>query len=208
MGRRLGALAFWVNKSFSRGEVALADFPDDPPRIDLKLLSDERDRFRLKAAFHEAAALALDMAAHGVIGPPMPARLGDRAKRYGAKSLRNDLLMKVAALAVDVSGPFAARVIGRLVHQGPSLAELLADDSALDRHLDESVTGVWHPCGTCRMGRADDPMAVADQAGSVHGVERLSVCDASLFPSIPCANLNVPVIMTAERVADLMGGQP
>jgi 5-(hydroxymethyl)furfural/furfural oxidase len=203
MGRRLGALAFWVNKSFSRGEVTLAAAPDDPPEIDLRLLSDERDRMRLKSAFHDAAALALDMAAHGVIGPPMPARLADRARRYGAKTRRNDLLMKLAGAATDLSGSFAARLMGRVAYSGPSLAELLADDPALDAYLDASVTGVWHPCGTCRMGRAEDLGTVTNPLGMVHGVAGLGVCDASLFPSIPCANLNLPVIMTAERIAAL-----
>ena len=57
------------------------------------------------------------------------------------------------------------------------------------------------------MGRADDPMAVTDSAGLVHGVKGLRVCDASLMPTIPCANLNVPVIMMAERIAALIRGQ-
>jgi 5-(hydroxymethyl)furfural/furfural oxidase len=201
MGRRIGALAFWVNKSFSRGRLRLGLWPDNPPDIDLRLLSDERDRIRLRAAFREAAAIAAEMAATGAVGPPQPARLSDRARRYGAPTVRNRLLMGAAAALVDASGPFAARVAGRMSYSGPPLAELLSDDGALDDYLDESVTGVWHPSGTCRMGRADDALAVADSGGRVHGVENLSVCDASIFPTIPCANLNVPVIMAAEKIA-------
>jgi 5-(hydroxymethyl)furfural/furfural oxidase len=52
------------------------------------------------------------------------------------------------------------------------------------------------------MGRRDDRMAVCDPAGAVIGVEGLTVCDASLMPSIPCANLNLPIIMMAEKIAD------
>jgi 5-(hydroxymethyl)furfural/furfural oxidase len=63
------------------------------------------------------------------------------------------------------------------------------------------VSGTWHPCGTCRMGDARDPMAVADAAGRVIGVDGLRVCDASLMPTIPCANLNIPVVMMAEKIA-------
>jgi 5-(hydroxymethyl)furfural/furfural oxidase len=208
MGRRIGALAFWVNKSHSRGTVELAPAIDDAPQIDLRLLSDERDRIRLRAAFRQAAAMAGDMAAAGAIGPPQPAKLSDRARTYGAKTVQNTLLMGLAAMAVDLSGPFAASLMNRLSYNGPSLATLLADEAALDRYLDESVTGVWHPCGTCRMGRADDPLSVTDAMGGVHGMQGLSVCDASVFPTIPCANLNVPVIMTAERMADLMRASP
>ena len=69
-----------------------------------------------------------------------------------------------------------------------------------------SVGGTWHPSGTCRMGAANDPLAVTDSRGAVYGVEGLHVCDASLMPSIPCANTNVPTIMIAERVADALRG--
>lgn len=54
------------------------------------------------------------------------------------------------------------------------------------------------------MGAADDAMAVTGSDGAVHGVDALTVCDASLMPSIPCANTNVPTIMVAERIADML----
>jgi 5-(hydroxymethyl)furfural/furfural oxidase len=118
--------------------------------------------------------------------------------------LKNRIATGLAGLLVDASGPYAARVMRGLTHQGPSLDELLSDATALDSYLDSAVTGVWHASGTCRMGSAGDAMAVTDHAGRVHGVPGLRICDASLFPSIPCANLNVPVIMVAERIADLI----
>jgi 5-(hydroxymethyl)furfural/furfural oxidase len=52
------------------------------------------------------------------------------------------------------------------------------------------------------MGRADDPMAVTDAAGRVNGTEGLRVVDASVFPVVPCANTNFPVLMTAEKMSD------
>jgi 5-(hydroxymethyl)furfural/furfural oxidase len=85
-----------------------------------------------------------------------------------------------------------------------SLAQLLADDHAMTQFVTRSVGGTWHPSGTCKMGAADDPLAVTDARGAVYGVEGLHVCDASLMPSIPCANTNVPTIMLAERIADLL----
>jgi 5-(hydroxymethyl)furfural/furfural oxidase len=174
---------------------------DAPPVIDMRLLSDERDRQRLKDAFHLAAGLAAEIAATGAAGPPQPARMSDRARKYGARTTRNRLLTGLAGAAVDLSGPFGALLLRRLTAEGPSLAELLADDAALDTYLDESVIGVWHASGTCRMGSAADPLAVTDNQGRVRGIEGLRICDASLFPTIPCANLNVPVIMTAEKIA-------
>jgi len=49
-----------------------------------------------------------------------------------------------------------------------------------------------------------DRMAVTDGFGRVHGVQGLRICDASLMPTIPRANTNIPVIMVAERLADLI----
>lgn len=207
VGRRMGALAFWVNKSFSRGHVTLADNIEAEPLVDMRLLSDDRDRIRLREAFHRAAGLALEISATGAAGPPQPARMSDRARKYGGYTVKNRLLTGLAAALIDLSGPFAHSTFRRLTAQGPTMAELLTDEAALDTYLDDSVIGVWHASGTCRMGRADDSMAVTDNQGRVHGVPGLRICDASIFPTIPCANLNVPVIMCAERIAALMRGQ-
>lgn len=59
----------------------------------------------------------------------------------------------------------------------------------------------FHPVGTCCMGPVTNPMAVVDSRGSVHGVDCLSVVDASIMPTIPAANTNLPSIMLAERCA-------
>ncbi len=204
IGRRMGALAFWVNKSFSRGHVMLAANADGPPEIDMRLLSDERDRVRLRQAFLLIAGMATDVARTGACGPPEPARLSDRARKYGPVTGYNRLATGLAGIMVDASGPFAARTMRMLTQQGPGLADLVHDERTLDDHLDQSVTGVWHASGTCRMGRGYDPLAVTDHAGRAHGMSGLRICDASLFPTIPCANLNIPVLMTAERIADLI----
>jgi 5-(hydroxymethyl)furfural/furfural oxidase len=204
VGMRMGALAFWVNKSYSRGHVTLDQDSERPPLIDMRLLSDERDRIRLRNAFRDIAGLARDIASGGAAGYPQPARLSDRARKYGPVTLRNRLATGLAGLLVDCAGPFGASVMRALTHEGPTLDDLLQDESALDAYLDHSVTGVWHASGTCRMGQSTNPLAVTDPSGRVYGVEGLRICDASVFPTIPCANLNVPVIMTAERIASLI----
>lgn len=58
----------------------------------------------------------------------------------------------------------------------------------------------WHACGTARMGAADDPFAVVDERCAVHGVDGLSVVDASVFPSIPSTPTNLTTAMLADRV--------
>lgn len=81
-------------------------------------------------------------------------------------------------------------------------------DEQLDDHIREHVESAYHPCGSCRMGRADDPTAVVDPECRVIGVEGLRVADSSIFPRVTNGNLNGPSIMTGEKAADHILGMP
>ncbi|MFN3549898.1 MAG: choline dehydrogenase [Mesorhizobium sp.] len=82
-------------------------------------------------------------------------------------------------------------------------------DDELDDFIREHVESAYHPCGTCRMGRADDAMSVVDPECRVIGVDGLRVADSSIFPRITNGNLNAPSIMTGEKAADhILGRAP
>ena len=78
----------------------------------------------------------------------------------------------------------------------------LQSDADLDGFLREHVESAYHPCGTARMGRREDPMAVVDPECRVIGVDGLRVADSSIFPQVTNGNLNGPSIMTGEKAAD------
>lgn len=82
-------------------------------------------------------------------------------------------------------------------------------DDALDAYIREAVESAYHPCGTCRMGAADDPKSVVDPECRVIGVDGLRVIDSSIFPQITNGNLNAPSIMVGEKGADhILGRTP
>lgn len=82
-------------------------------------------------------------------------------------------------------------------------------DDEIDAFLREHLESAYHPCGTCRMGDANDPLAVVDPQTRVIGIDGLRVADSSIFPHVTYGNLNAPSIMTGEKAADhILGKQP
>jgi choline dehydrogenase len=87
-------------------------------------------------------------------------------------------------------------------------ADVQSDDQ-LDAFIRQHAESAYHPCGTCKMGRADDRMSVVDPECRVIGVEGLRVADSSIFPRITNGNLNGPSIMTGEKASDhILGRTP
>ncbi len=109
-------------------------------------------------------------------------------------------------MAKLLDGPewFRRFLMQQFIVEALPLDQLLADDDALEEFVRKAAVGVWHASCSCRMGAADDPMAVADPFGNVRGISGLRIADASLFPAIPRANINLTTIMLAERMADFI----
>ncbi|MFK8035281.1 MAG: choline dehydrogenase [Hyphomicrobiales bacterium] len=85
----------------------------------------------------------------------------------------------------------------------------LQSDEELNGFIREHAESAYHPCGTAKMGRADDPMSVVDPTCKVIGVEGLRVADSSIFPRITNGNLNGPSIMVGEKASDhILGMDP
>ncbi|MEM7043518.1 MAG: GMC oxidoreductase, partial [Pseudomonadota bacterium] len=102
--------------------------------------------------------------------------------------------------AQEAFKPFAGKEIAPGNH--------VQSDDELDEFIRSAVESAYHPSGTCKMGRPDDPTAVVDPECRVIGVEQLRVVDSSIFPRITNGNLNGPTIMTSEKAADHILQQP
>lgn len=83
----------------------------------------------------------------------------------------------------------------------PNLSVPLGDDT-IEGLLKRFAASGFHPCGTVKMGAANDPLAVVDQFGRMHAAEGLVVADASIMPSVPRANTNLTSIMIGEMVGE------
>jgi 5-(hydroxymethyl)furfural/furfural oxidase len=182
VGQRVAYFYFWLNKSRSTGEVVLRDTnPFSRPIVRMNLLSADGDAARLADGFRFVAGLL-------------------RGKAMG-QVIEYRMVMNLLGRLLD--GPRALRrwLATHLLSNAPSIDQLLGDPERLNRYLKANVMSVSHVSCTCRMGGADDPKAVVDSAGRVHGIDGLRVVDASVMPSLPRANTNLAVMMIAEKLA-------
>jgi 5-(hydroxymethyl)furfural/furfural oxidase len=210
IGRRLGSLVGWVNKPYSRGQVRLQR--DDGVlrrEVAMELLSDERDLRRLMASVRLMAELFGMAELAAVSRDPFASTFGALARAVRQENLLNRLITIGPALVLDSPAPARRALIRHVLAPGRSLAELLDHEALLAEHVRRYVSGGWHPSGTCKMGAEDDASAVVDpRTARVHGVDGLSVVDASLMPSVPRANTNLPTMMIAEKMAESILSRP
>ncbi len=204
VGEQIGSFIVTVYKTYSEnGEVKLRSAsPDDEPSVDFNLLSDQRDLVRMMDGIRRFAAMHLTPIMQSVTADPFPASYSDKVRQVGLHSKKNKFITDILGRLLD--GPAALRtyLIKTLVMEGVTIQDMLTDDDALEAFVRKASVGVWHASCTCRMGADDDPMAVTNAAGRVRGVDGLRVVEASVFPGVPSANTNFPVLMTAEKIAD------
>jgi len=115
-----------------------------------------------------------------------------RALREGTKMVR--------ALAGE---PALKAICGREEEPGAGVAS----DADIDAWIRRAAETIYHPVGTCRMGRAGDPLAVVDSALRVQALSGLRVIDASVMPTLVGGNTNAPTMMIAEKAADMILGR-
>jgi 5-(hydroxymethyl)furfural/furfural oxidase len=208
IGDRMGILQLWVNRSYSTGEVTLSSAsPDEEPNVDFNMCSDRRDMERMVKGVRVMAGLGQNENLQNAISELFPVSYGTRARKVGVYSTYNWIQTWIGAQMMDASSIARRWIIKNLIADGPSIADLLADDLIIEQWIRDTVLGHWHASCTCRMGARDDPGAVTDPSGQVYGVSGLRVCDASIMPMVPCANTNISTIMIGEKIsATMMNG--
>jgi 5-(hydroxymethyl)furfural/furfural oxidase len=153
--------------------------------------------------------LAVEMLAYEKVsamrGVTFPVKFNDRLRLLNRKNASNAVKARAVAWLTDLIPALAEPVFGTLADHRINLRELVRDDEALAEHIRQNVAGMFHVAGTCRMGADGDRDAVVDPAGKVRGFEGLRVVDASIMPTVPRANTNIPTMMIAEKISAAMG---
>ena len=210
VGEQIASFIVFVNKTFSEtGQVCLRT-PNwaDEPKVEFNLLSDRRDLNRIADAIRRLTPLYSDAAMQEMMSDPFPASYSDKVRQVGEINGKNKFLTGVMAKLLDGPGFVRRYLVEKLIMEGFTLDGVCNDEDEAEAFIRQAAVGVWHASCTCRMGSPDDVMAVTNPAGRVHGIDGLRVVDASIFPVVPCANTNIPTIMTAEKISDaiLAGG--
>lgn len=203
VGRRLGMIVTWVNKSYSAGRVSLlsTDWRNEP-KVELNFFDDQRDLTRLKSGMRFIASLFDEAPLRQATRSPFGARLSQRSREANAVTLKNYLTMGAAGMLLDGPAPLRDALIKNKITEGPDLPTMLGDENLLEDFVRSTAMGIKHLSCTCRMGGDDDRMAVTRPDGTVRGIGGLRIVDASIMPSLPRCNTNITTLMIAEKISD------
>jgi choline dehydrogenase len=126
------------------------------------------------------------------------------------------ILMNLLAEPEDIDGMVRAVELSRAIYAQSPLREMIrreirpgpvaTDSAAIREHVRRHAGHRSHPVGTCRMGT--DAQAVVDAELRVRGIDGLRVADASIMPTLPSGNTNLPTMMIGEKAADLIRRRP
>jgi 5-(hydroxymethyl)furfural/furfural oxidase len=201
LGAQVANLAPTLLKPMARGRVSLTAGAASPPCVEFNFLGHELDLARFMQGFRRAFDILGHEKVRAMSGATFPVKFDDRLRRLNRITAANRIKSALVAALIDVVPPLAGPIFSTLADRRVDLTTLIADDAALAEHIRENVAGMFHPVGTCRMGSASDRHAVVDSAGRVHGVGGLRVVDASIMPTVPRGNTNIPTIMVAEKIS-------
>jgi 5-(hydroxymethyl)furfural/furfural oxidase len=207
LGDRIANLAPALWKPMGRGRVALrsADHRQEP-QVEMNFAGHELDLKRLMVGFRFAVEMLAYQKMRALTGVTFPVKFTDRLRQLNVKNGSNAVKSQAISWLTDLVPSLAGPIFGTLADRRIDLGALIRDDDALAEHIRQNVAGMFHVAGSCRMGAANDRDAVVDTTGRVRGFDGLRVVDASIMPTVPRANTNIPTIMLAEKISAAITG--
>ena len=207
LGTQVANLAPTLLKPMARGRVTLTAADARPPCVEFNFTGHDLDLARFMQGFRRCVEVLAHDEVREMSGITFPVKFTDRLRRLNRINASNKMQSAVIAALIDLVPPLAGPIFGTLADRRVDLATLVRDDDALAEHVRQNVAGTFHPVGTCRMGSANDRDAVVDAVGRVRGIAGLRVVDASIMPTVPRGNTNIPTIMVAEKISAAMADE-
>lgn len=205
VGHGIAALGTILNHPMSRGTVKLASTdPHARPAVDFAFFSHPQDRARMVRGMAKAVALMSHPAVRAVRNETFAQGYSEWVRRLNDPTPVNNAISSTLAAILDGPGWLRKGALHNLIKVGVTDEMVMASEAWQSEMVGERSFSTYHPSGTCKMGRDDDPMAVQDARCNVRGVEGLSVVDCSAMPHISRCNTHLPTQMVAERAADFL----
>ena len=203
LGRAVAGLGICLMRPDSRGTVSLRSaYPAAPPDIKFRMLTEPSDFDRLLVGFGIACELMIDPEIRALRHEVFAAGYSGVVRRLNRPGPVNAAISTVLSRLLDGPAPLRRELLRWGIASGDTAEARLTDPAWRAMTVRKRSFGTYHPVGTCRMGNEDDSYTVTRTNGAVMGVTGLSVIDASIMPTIPRANTNLPVMMLAEGCAE------
>ena len=203
IGNHFAVVRVGPDKAFSRGFVRLVSAdPAAEPFVAFNLLADDRDLLRMRRGVRLVHRLLTTPDVQAMAYASFAGTYTRWLRALRSVGRAGDMALTLGARLLDSGALPRWTLMGLAFPKGDDIHRMAGDDQLLDRWIRSTVLGNWHACGTCRMGSPEDRAAVVDPSGRVIGVGGLRVADASIMPTVPCANTNLSTIMIGEKVAD------
>jgi 5-(hydroxymethyl)furfural/furfural oxidase len=205
LGAAIGGIGVTVAQPFSRGSVRLSSSnPAALPDVRFRMLTDPRDFERMVNGLRLALELMQDPGVRPLRHELFAAGYSGVVRRLNKPGATNEFVTRVLAAVLDAPDAVRRTVLKYGIASGDADEERMRDQAWLENTIRRQAFGNYHPAGTCRMGRPGDPGSVVDADCAVHGIDGLSVVDASIMPTVTRGNTNIPVTMIAEHAAERM----
>jgi 5-(hydroxymethyl)furfural/furfural oxidase len=206
VGAMVGGIGVTLMRPLARGSVGLrsAD-PAALPDVRFDLLGHPLDFDRMVYGLGVAVELLRDDAVRPLRNELFAAGYSRVVRGLNRPGTPNKLASRALARLLDGPPWLRRALIARGIAAGDIDEDRMSERSWQERTIRKRAFGTFHPAGTCRMG--NDEHAVVDASCAVHGLEGLSVVDASIIPTLTRANTFLPTVMIAERAADRLAGR-
>jgi 5-(hydroxymethyl)furfural/furfural oxidase len=168
------------------------------------MLTDRSDFDRLRYGFEVACDLMRAQEVRDLRNETFSAGYSRVVRRLNQPGFRNVIATNLLSKALDGPSVIRRQMLRWGIASGDIKESRLTSAPWQAKVVRSRSFGTYHPAGSCAMGSDDDAMAVVSPETSVYGVDGLSVVDASIMPTLPRGNTNIPVTMLAERAADLI----